>query len=256
MRSIDLNVDAGEGFGAWPIGNDAALFRIATSANLACGFHAGDPATIRIAVELALEAGISIGAHPGLPDRVGFGRRFLALTPLQVRDDTLYQVGALAAVVGAAGGRLNHVKAHGALATAVVEQSPAHAEAFLAAVRAVSPALALIAISGSLLAAAAVEVGHPMVREAFPDRAYRADGTVVPRSQSDAIIDARDEVARRAVVLAAGQGLRSRDDTELVIEADTLTIHGDHPGAVESARGVRAALEAAGVSVEAFSWAR
>ncbi len=252
MRSIDINVDAGEGYGAWTLGDDRALFRIATSANLACGFHAGDPATIARAVEEAVAAGIAIGAHPGLPDRVGFGRRFLAVAPRQIRDDAVYQLGALGAFVRAAGSRLHHVKAHGALATHVTEQSDEHAAAFLEAVRLYDPALPLIAIAGSRLAVLAGTSGHPVVREAFPDRAYRADGTLVPRSADGAVVADPAAIAARAVSLATAGEVAALDGSTVGVAAETLTIHGDHPGSVEAARRVRAALEAAGVVVQAF----
>lgn len=252
MPSIDINVDAGEGYGPWTLGDDRALFRIATSANLACGFHAGDPATIGRAVEEAVAAGIAVGAHPGLPDRVGFGRRFLAATPRQIRDDALYQIGALAGFLAAAGAELHHVKAHGALATLVTEQSDEHAGAFLEAVRGYAPQLPLIAIAGSRVARLALAAGHPVVAEAFPDRAYAADGTLVPRNRPDAVVSAPGAIAERAVALATGEEVASVDGAPVRIEAGTLTIHGDHSGSVEAAHEVRAALEAAGVTVESF----
>ena len=174
MTEIDLNVDAGESFGAWRMGDDAALFAAVSSANLACGFHAGDPGTIRVALAAAIEAGVAIGAHPGLPDLVGFGRRPMTQTPQEVRDDTLYQVGAMSAFVRAAGATLHHVKPHGALNTAVAESSDEHAGAIVAAVREFDPELPLVAIAGSRLQRAAERHGAPGRRRGLPGSRVRA----------------------------------------------------------------------------------
>src|SRR4051794_32591450 len=198
-RTIDLNVDAGESYGAWRMGDDAALFAQVSCANLACGFHAGDPGTIRRTLALAVEAGIAVGAHPGLPDLTGFGRRPLAMTPQEVHDDTLYQVGAFFAFTRAAGVPLHHVKPHGALGTAVVATSDEHAAAFVEAVRSFDPAAPVIAIAGSLLQAACERLGHPVVAEGFPDRAYAPDGSLARRGTPGAIIHDADLAARRAV---------------------------------------------------------
>ena len=208
MTEIDLNVDAGESFGAWRMGDDAALFAAVSSANLACGFHAGDPGTIRVALAAAIEAGVAIGAHPGLPDLVGFGRRPMTQTPQEVRDDTLYQVGAMYAFVRAAGATLHHVKPHGALNTAVAESSDEHAEAIVQAVREFDPELPLVAIAGSRLQRAAERLGQPVVAEGFPDRAYAPDGSLAKRGTPGAII--HDADARRRPRRADGAARHGR----------------------------------------------
>jgi 5-oxoprolinase (ATP-hydrolysing) subunit A len=248
---IDLNVDAGEGYGAWRLGDDAALFAHATSANLACGFHAGDPGTIRAALTAAVAAGVAVGAHPGLPDLAGFGRRAMALTPEQVRDDTLYQAGALHAFARAAGVALHHVKPHGALNTAVAERSDEHAEALVLGVRELDPALPVYAIAGSRLLRAAERLGQPVVAEAFPDRGYAPDGTLAPRGTEGAVLADPAQVAARAVRLARDGTVEAVDGTVLELRPGTLCLHGDHPGSAATARAVRAALEAAGIAVEA-----
>ena len=251
--TIDLNVDAGESFGAWTMGDDAALFaagdereprlRLPRRRSRARSARASPP---------ALAAGVAVGAHPGLPDLPGFGRRALALTPQEVHDDTLYQVGALAAFVRAAGATLHHVKPHGALNTAVAESSDAHAEAIVEAVRAFDADVPVVAIAGSRLHRACERLGHPFVAEGFPDRGYAPDGSLAPRRTAGAIIHDPELAAARAVrmVLAGhGRGARRHRDP---LEPGTLCIHGDNPGSVATARAIRAALEREGVAVAAF----
>jgi UPF0271 protein len=252
MQAIDLNVDAGESFGAWRMGDDAALFAAVSSANLACGFHAGDPGTIRVALDAAIEAGVAIGAHPGLPDLVGFGRRPMSQTPQEVRDDTLYQVGAMYAFVRAAGATLHHVKPHGALNTAVAESSDEHAEAIVQAVREFDPGLPLVAIAGSRLQRAAERLGHPVVAEGFPDRAYAPDGSLARRGTPGAIIHDADVAAARAVRMAQHGTVEAVDGTVVELQPGTLCIHGDNPGSVATAQAIRAALEREGVAIQAF----
>ncbi|HEY6961633.1 MAG TPA: 5-oxoprolinase subunit PxpA [Gaiellaceae bacterium] len=252
MRSIDLNVDAGESYGAWRIGDEPAIFAEVTSANLACGFHGGDPGTIRTAIADAVRAGVAIGAHPGLPDRVGFGRRAMSVTPQEVHDDVLYQVGAVEAFARAAGVPLHHVKPHGALNTAVSEQSDEHADAIVAAVRAFDASLPLIVIAGSGLERACARAGHRAVAEAFPDRAYTANGMLAPRSDPRAIVHDPQVAADRAVRIAVDGVVATVDGTSVDVAAETLCIHGDNPGSLATARAVRAALTAAGVAVETF----
>src|SRR4051794_10216003 len=249
---IDLNVDAGESFGAWRMSDDAALFAEVSSANLACGFHAGDPGTIRVSLDLALEAGVAVGAHPGLPDLVGFGRRPLTMTPQQVHDDTLYQVGAMYAFVRAAGATLHHMKPHGALNTAVAEASPAHAEAIVAATRAFDPALPIIAVAGSELHRASERAGHPVVAEGFPDRGYAPDGSLAPRGTDGAIIHDAELAAARAIRMAREGTVEAIDGTVIELTPGTLCIHGDNPGSVATARAIRAALEREGIAIQAF----
>jgi UPF0271 protein len=250
--TIDLNVDAGESFGAWSMGDDVALFAEVSSANLACGFHAGDPGTIRTSLAAAIEAGVAIGAHPGLPDLVGFGRRPLTMTPQQVLDDTLYQLGAMYAFVRAAGVELHHVKPHGALNTAVAESSDEHAEAIVEAVRSFDRSLPVVAIASSRLQRAAERLGQPVVAEAFPDRGYAPDGSLARRGTPGAIIHDAELAASRAVRMALKGTVEAIDGTVVELAAGTLCIHGDNPGSVATARAIRAALEREGVSIRAF----
>lgn len=250
--TIDLNVDAGESYGAWRMGDDAALFAAVSSANLACGFHAGDPGTIRVALAAAAEAGVAVGAHPGLPDLPGFGRRPMVLTPQQVRDDTLYQVGALAAFARAAGVPLHHVKPHGAMNTHTAELSDAHAEAIVDGVRAFDPALPLIAIAGSGLERACVRLGHPVVAEGFPDRGYAPDGSLAPRGTDGAIVHDAELAAARAVRMVRDGTVEAIDGSVVGLRPGTLCIHGDNPGSVATAQAIRAALEGDGVTIAPF----
>jgi 5-oxoprolinase (ATP-hydrolysing) subunit A len=252
MTEIDLNVDAGESFGAWRMGDDAALFAEVSSANLACGFHAGDPGTIRKSLAAAIEAGVAIGAHPGLPDLVGFGRRPITQTPQETRDDTLYQIGAMHAFVRAAGATLHHVKPHGALNTAVAESSDEHAEAIVQAVREFDATLPLVAIAGSRLQRAAERAKQPVVAEGFPDRAYMADGSLARRGTAGAIIHDADEAAARAVRMALQGTVEALDGTVVELKPGTLCIHGDNPGSVATAGAIRAALEREGITIRAF----
>jgi UPF0271 protein len=252
MAEIDLNVDAGESYGAWSMGDDVALFVEVSSANLACGFHAGDPGTIRKSLYAAIEAGVAIGAHPGLPDLVGFGRRPIAHSPQETRDDTLYQVGAMYAFVRAAGATLHHVKPHGALNTSVAESSDEHAEAIVDAVREFDPQLPVIAIAGSRLHRVAERRGQPVIAEAFPDRGYAPDGSLARRGTPGAIIHDPHEAAARAVRMALHGTVEALDGTVVELQAGTLCIHGDNPGSVATARAIRSALEREGITIRAF----
>jgi UPF0271 protein len=250
--TIDLNVDAGESYGAWRMGDDAALFAAVSSANLACGFHAGDPGTIRVALAAAAEAGVAVGAHPGLPDLPGFGRRPMVLTPQQVQDDTLYQVGALAAFARAAGVPLHHVKPHGALNTHTAELSDAHAQAIVHGVRAFDAALPIIAIAGSGLERACARLRHPVVAEGFPDRGYAPDGSLAPRGTEGAIVHDPELAARRAVRMVREGMVEAIDGSVVGLRPGTLCIHGDNPGSAATARAIRAALEGDGVTIAPF----
>jgi UPF0271 protein len=252
MVEIDINVDAGESYGHWPLGDDAAMFDVVTSANLACGFHAGDPGTMRRAVERAVAAGVVIGAHPGLPDRVGFGRRAMALTPQEAYDDVLYQHGALDAFVRVAGASIGYVKPHGALNTHVAERDPAVADAIVRAVASIGRTLPLVVIAGSALARSAERLGHPAVAEGFPDRGYLADGRLAPRSEDGAVVGEAVTAAARAVRMVVEGTVVAVDGTVVPLAVRTLCVHGDHPGALETARAIRGALETAGVTIAAF----
>jgi UPF0271 protein len=234
--ALDLNADVGEGQG-----DDAALLALVTSANVACGFHAGDARTMRETVRVAAELGVAVGAHPSYPDRAGFGREPRTLPPADVRADVLYQVGALQALCRAAGVALVHVKPHGALYNQAA-QDEALAAAIASAAAAVSRDLVLVGLAGSrAMRAAAQAHGLHFAAEGFADRRYRADGTLLPRSEPGAVLTDPAAVAEQALALA------QRGDV------DTLCLHGDTPGALEHARAVRAALAAAGIAVRPFA---
>ncbi|MBX5476669.1 MAG: LamB/YcsF family protein [Clostridia bacterium] len=250
MRAIDLNADLGESFGAWRLGEDGALLAAVSSANVACGFHAGDPLTLLETVRRAARAGVSVGAHPGYPDPRGFGRRELAASPDEVFADVLYQVGAAAAACRAAGVPLRHVKPHGALYNRCCRDDAA-AEAVVRAVAAFDPWLCVYAPPGSALARAAERAGLPVRREGFPDRGYLPDGSLAPRQAPGAVVEDPDAVARRAVQMALERRVQAVDGRWLKLDVDTLCIHGDHPGAAARAMAARRALEAAGVAVRA-----
>lgn len=246
---IDLNADVGESFGAWPLGEDEALIPHVSSVNVAAGLHAGDPATIRRTVDLAIRHGAAIGAHPGYPDLAGFGRRAMALPPDEIEASVLYQVGAVAAFARAAGGTLRHVKAHGALYNRAARDERA-AAAIARAVRSFDPALVLVGLAGSALVSAGRDAGLAVAEEAFADRAYEVDGTLRPREHPDAVLDAPASAAAQALAIARGE-LAAIDGTPLAIRADTICVHGDLPGAADRARAVRAALAAEGIDVRA-----
>ena len=247
---IDLNCDMGESFGAWKMGNDLAILEHVTSANIACGFHAGDPQTMRAVVRAALAQQVKVGAHPGFPDLVGFGRRNLQATPDEVYAMVVYQVGALAAFAAAAGGRLNHVKAHGALYN-MAARDRALAEAIARAVHDVDPGLVMFGLAGSEMIGAAQRLGLRCAAEVFGDRTYQDDGSLSPRSRPDAmLVDV--EIAAAQVKRMALEGLvRSTSGKEVPVQADTLCVHGDQPGALDFVRRIRAELAAAGIEVRA-----
>ena len=250
MPSVDLNCDIGESFGAWTLGADADVLSHVTSANIACGFHAGDPATMRKTVDLALDRGVAVGAHPGLPDLVGFGRRVIEVTADEAYEMVVYQVGALAAFAAARGARLAHVKPHGALYNMAATRAPL-ADAIARAVRDVDRALMLFGLAGSRLIAAARSAGIVAVEEAFADRRYAANGTLVSRSEPGAVIDDTDLAVRQAVRMVREGKVTAIDGSEVRVHADTICIHGDTPGAAEHARALRAALSDAGIEVAA-----
>jgi UPF0271 protein len=249
--AIDLNADAGESFGSWRMGRDEELFPLVSSVNIACGFHAGDPATMIRSVQLAQGAGTAIGAHPGHPDRVGFGRRELGIDAEQAHADTLYQIGALDGIVRSQGGALHHVKPHGALYLQMLRDEGL-ARAVAAAVRAFDRQLPLLVLAGSQMQRAAEAEGVRTVREAFPDRGYLAEGLLAPRSMSGSLIRNPAQAAARAVAMTRGEPVATVDGGEVLLEPQTLCIHGDTLESVEIARAVRLALESAGVAVRAF----
>jgi UPF0271 protein len=245
---IDLNSDLGESFGPWPMGDDARLMAAITSANVACGFHAGDPSGIRRTVQLARDHQVAIGAHPGFPDLVGFGRREMQAAPEEVEDFVLYQVGALAAIVRAAGARLTHVKAHGALYNMACRNAPL-ARAIARGVAAFDRSLALVGLPGSELLAAGSAEGLPVLAEGFADRAYEADGTLVSRRKAGSVLHDADAVVARAVRMAREHQVVAVDGSVLDLRVDTICVHGDTPGAADLARHIRQGLERAGVRV-------
>ena len=249
---MDLNSDLGEGYGRWTLGDDAALLEIVTSANVACGFHAGDPATIDRTVRAAVERGVAVGAQVSYPDLVGFGRREIDVPPGDLTADVLYQLGALEAFARAAGSRVRYVKPHGALYNRIV-RDPVQAAAVAEAIRRYDPALPLLTLPGSAAAAAAAEAGIEAVGEGFADRAYTGDGRLVSRREPGAVLDDPGRVAARAARMATEGRVGTVDGGEVAVEVRSLCVHGDTPGAVELARAVRAALEEAGVALETFA---
>jgi 5-oxoprolinase (ATP-hydrolysing) subunit A len=249
---IDLNSDLGEAFGPWPMGQDALLMPVISSANVACGFHAGDPATMRATTRLARAHGVAVGAHPGFPDLVGFGRREMQVRPQEVEDLVLYQIGALAAVARSEGVRLQHVKAHGALYNMACRDE-ALAEAIARAVVAFDPTLVLFGLPGSALLQAGLDAGLPVAAEAFADRAYLADGSLAPRSEPGSVIHDIETVVDRVVEMVTERSVVATDGTTIQFEADTLCLHGDTPGAAALAVAVRRGLEAAGVTIAALT---
>jgi UPF0271 protein len=247
---IDLNSDLGEGFGAWRLGDDEALLDVVTSANVACGFHAGDPVTMRRVCAAAAERGVVIGAQVSYRDLAGFGRRFIDVAPYELADEVLYQIGALDAFARAAGSRVGYVKPHGALYNATVHHER-QAGAVVAGVRAFG-VLPVLGLPGSRLLAAAAAAGLPCVEEAFADRGYTPEGTLVPRTEPNALITNTDAVVERATRLAERGEIVAVDGTVLPSTARSLCLHGDTPGAVAHATAVRAALESAGVPITPF----
>lgn len=245
---IDLNADVGESFGAWRMGDDDGLLELVSSANVACGFHAGDAVTARRTCEIAARRGVTVGAHVGYQDLAGFGRRFVDVPAHQLTDEVIYQIGALEALAKVSGTRVRYVKPHGALYHAIGHH-PEQARAVIDAIRAVDAELALVVLPGSLVQQVAEEAGVRTVLEAFADRAYRPDGRLVPRSDPGAVLHDPDRIAERVVRLATDGEVVAADGTVVRVQARTVCVHGDHPGAVQTARAVRDALEAAGVRV-------
>jgi UPF0271 protein len=248
---VDLNSDVGESFGRWTLGDDDAVLRQVTSANVACGFHAGDPSTLRRTCAIAVREGVVIGAQVGYNDLAGFGRRFIDVTPEELADDVLYQIGALDALARAVGSRVRYVKPHGALYNAIVHHED-QAQAVVDAVRAFDPSLPLLGLPGSAVLAAAEKAGLRTVREAFADRAYTPEATLVSRREPGAVLEDPAEVARRVVELVTSGSITAVDGSTVRVEADSVCVHGDSPGAVAMAERVRVSLAEAGVEVTAF----
>ncbi|MFV2144014.1 MULTISPECIES: LamB/YcsF family protein [Isoptericola] len=249
--SIDLNSDLGERSERSAVRDDARMLAVVSSANVACGFHAGDPATMRRTVRGAVTHGVAIGAHVAYRDRAGFGRRSMDVPSDELRADVVYQLGALQAVAAAEGTRVRYVKPHGALYnTAATDERVAVDVA--AAVAAVDPALVVLGLPGSVALAAAADAGLATMSEAFADRAYTAAGTLVPRGTPGAVLDDAEEVAARMLRLVASGLVTAVDGTDVLVQADSVCVHGDTPGAVMMAERVREVLAGAGVQLRSF----
>lgn len=245
---IDLNADVGESLGAYTIGHDAGLMRSITSANVAAGFHAGDPSVLRSTIRSAKAHGVAVGAHPGYPDLAGFGRRGMQLTAGDAEDLVLYQIAAVAGVAAAEGVRLQHVKPHGALYHAAAAD-PVLAAAVVRATATFDRGLMLVCPPDSALLVAAAAAGLPVAAEGFADRAYEADGTLVARSREGAVLHDVEEIVARAVRMAAQKVVTAVDGSTLTVDVQTICVHSDTPGADRLAERLRAALVAAGISV-------
>ncbi|MFF5029084.1 LamB/YcsF family protein [Streptomyces collinus] len=252
MTAIDLNADLGEGFGRWRLTDDERLLSVVSSANVACGFHAGDAATMRRVCELAVARGVTIGAQVSYRDLAGFGRRAMDVPPAELAAEVAYQIGALEVFARAAGARVAYVKPHGALYNRVVhdeEQAAAVVDGVLLA----GGALPVLGLPGSRVLDLAAKAGLPAVTEAFTDRAYTDRGTLVPRGSAGAVVTDPEAVVERSVSLARSGVVAAHSGARIEVRARSLCLHGDTPGAVELARRVRERLTAAGVRVEAFA---
>ena len=251
MTTVDLNVDIAEGFGVWRIADDDALLAVVSSANIACGFHAGDPGTMRRACVTAVKHGVAIGAQVSYRDLAGFGRRFIDVAPTDLVDDILYQLSALQGIAATSGGRMSYVKPHGALYNAIVHHER-QAAAVVEAVRQFDATLAVLGLPGSRWLELAADAGLETVAEAFADRAYTPEGTLVSRREPNAVLSDPTVVARRAVRFATEGTVVAIDGTVLDTPARSICVHSDTPGALELVRAVRSELVAAGVQVESF----
>jgi UPF0271 protein len=249
---IDLNSDLGESLGAWTMGDDAAMLSIVSSANVACGFHAGDAAGILQTLRAAAERGVAVGAHVAYPDLAGFGRRNMDVASSDLQADVVYQIGALQGLAKVAGTRVRYVKPHGALYNTIAHDRR-QAGDVIAAIRAIDPSLVLVALAGAPLVDWAREAGLTVVAEAFADRAYTPEGTLVSRREKGAVLHDPDAVAARMLRLAREGVVQAIDGSTVRVQADSICVHGDSPGAVAMARQVRQVLEQAGVAVQAFA---
>lgn len=253
--TIDLNCDLGEGFGAWEMGNDVAMIDLATSVNVACGFHAGDADTMRKTVKLAKARNVSIGAHPGYRDLHGFGRRPIAgLTAGEIENLVAYQIGALQSVAALEGYKVTHVKAHGALSNVACEDDMT-ARAIAAAIKAVDRNLVFVVLANSKLVSAGEAAGLPLAHEVFADRAYEDDSTLMSRKKPGSVLHDAAVIAQRVVRMVQDGAVISASGKTIQMQMDTVCIHGDNPSAVDIARGVRQALKDGGIDVKAFKTA-
>ena len=252
MHTIDLNADLGEGFGHWRAADDDAILPLVSSASIACGFHAGDPLTMRHTVATAGRLGVSVGAHPGYPDLLGFGRRELAATPAEVMAYVLYQLGALAAICRSESVPLRYVKPHGALYNRAATHAPT-AAAIATAIHRFDPSLALLGLANSQLVIQAAALGLATASEAFADRRYEPDGTLVPRTEPDAVLTDPSAVAHQALALARDGTVTARDGSVLTIRPDSLCLHSDTPDAPTLLAAIHARLAADDIAISAFA---
>ena len=250
--SVDLNSDLGEGLSSRSMGDDDALLSIVTSANVACGFHAGDAAIMQHVTEQAVSKRVAIGAHVAYRDQTGFGRRFIDVEPAMLQSEVMYQIGALAGLARAAGGAVSYVKPHGGLYNAIVHHE-AQARAVVAAVAAYDSTLVLMGLPGSVVLDLAEKKGLQIAHEAFADRAYTPKGTLVSRQKPGAVLHDAALIAQRCIAMATGEPITDINGDPLILQPDSICVHGDTPGAVEIARQVRSALERAGIDLTAFS---
>jgi 5-oxoprolinase (ATP-hydrolysing) subunit A len=250
--TVDLNCDLGESFGAYQIGHDAAILPFVTSANIACGFHAGDPAVMKKTVRLALAQDVAIGAHPGFPDLVGFGRRDMAVTPEEVYDMVVYQMGALTAFVKAEGAQLHHVKPHGALYN-MAAVNRGLADAIAEAVYNVQPSAILYGLAGSALIQAGRGLGLRVAQEVFADRTYQADGTLTPRSLPNALITDQQTAVNQVLLMVKVGKVQTQAGTDITIQPDTICLHGDGAHALEFARILHQTLTQEGITLKAMA---
>ncbi|MDW5316332.1 5-oxoprolinase subunit PxpA [Rhizobium sp. PL01] len=251
MTAIDLNSDLGESYGAWRMGEDETMLGIVSSANVACGFHAGDPAGIWTTVKAAAEKGVSIGAHVSYPDRVGFGRRDMDVTSGELIADVIYQIGALKGMAAAAGVTVGYVKPHGALYNRIAHD-PKQGQAVIDAIKAIDPSLVLMGLANAPILKLAQASGLKTVAEAFADRAYTPDGQLVSRREAGAVLHDTQLIARRMLQLARQGTLEAIDGSTITVDAQSICVHGDSPGAVAIAQEIRRAFEADGITVRSF----
>ena len=249
---MDLNSDLGESYGAWRMGDDDAMLQIVTSANVACGFHAGDPQGMLHTLRAAAARGVVVGAHVSYPDRVGFGRRPMEVSSAELTADVIYQIGALQGLARAAGARLAYVKPHGALYNAIAHDQR-QARAVIEGIRAVDGSLLMLGLAGSPILQWAADAGLRVAAEAFADRAYTPQGTLVPRREAGAVLHDPALVARRMLQLVQQGQIEAIDGSRIRLQADSICVHGDSPGAVAMARQVRQHLEEAGVALAPFA---
>jgi len=248
MHKVDLNCDMGESFGAYKLGRDEEILDYVTSANIACGFHAGDPATIRRTVQMAMEKNVGIGVHPGLQDLVGFGRRNMQISPQESYDLVVYQIGAIYAFAKSEGGKIQHVKPHGALYN-MAAKSPSLSEAIAEAVYKVDPELILFGLAGGELVKAGQKIGLHTANEVFADRTYQQDGSLTPRTQPHALITNKETSIQQVIRMVKEGKVESLQGIDVPIQADTICIHGDGENALEFAKYITTSLKQAGIQI-------